>query len=34
VGAPDDIVGPMARAPRVTPWFSADAAGLAWSGSF
>jgi hypothetical protein len=34
VGAPDDIVGDMARAPRLTPWVGAGAAGLVWSGSF
>jgi hypothetical protein len=34
VGAPDDVVGPMARAPRVTPWVAAGAAGIAWSGRF
>jgi hypothetical protein len=34
VGAPDDIVGDVARAPRVSPWFGSGSAGLVWSGTF
>jgi hypothetical protein len=33
-GAPDDVVGDMARAPLVSPWFGSGSAGLVWSGTF
>jgi hypothetical protein len=34
VGAPDDTVGDLSRAPRLTPWLASGSAGLVWSGTF